>query len=231
MVHYVIIVAGGTGRRMEQDTPKQFLLLNGIPVLMHTLKAFHAENKNTHLILALTESENKNWYSLCHEYQFSIPHTIVPGGKFRYHSVLNGLNFIFDNEKDLKKTLIAIHDGARPLVSQKLISRAFSIAKEKGIAVPAIQSTDSIRIKESEKENHTYPREKVYMIQTPQVFAGDILKKGYEQAFDQQFTDDATVVEKAGYPIHIIEGDIQNIKITYPSDMNLALYWIKQRPF
>jgi 2-C-methyl-D-erythritol 4-phosphate cytidylyltransferase len=140
--------------------------------------------------------------------------------------VKNGLNFIFNKEVALDDLVIAIHDGARPLVSTKLITRAFAQAKEMKSAIPALQCTDSIRFKEDEIKSHYLPREKVFRIQTPQVFVGDILKKSFDQTFDSSFTDDASVVEKAGYPIHLIDGDIQNIKITYPFDITLAKFWL-----
>jgi 2-C-methyl-D-erythritol 4-phosphate cytidylyltransferase len=224
MDHYVIIVAAGSGKRMEDKLPKQFLLLKNKPLLMYSIEAFHKQNENTNIVLVLNETVLELWNSLCREYSFTIPHSLIPGGQERFHSVKNGLNFILEKEKNLDNLLIAIHDGARPLVSSELIDRGFSSAKEKKCVVPAVQSPDSIRLKKNETTS-SFPRENVFMIQTPQIFSARILKKAYEQAFDPNFTDDASVVEKAGYPIHLIEGDIQNIKITYPSDMDLANYW------
>ena len=226
MAHYVIIVAAGKGKRMEEEVPKQFLLLKYKPLLMYSIEAFHKQNENTHIVLVLNEVALELWKSLCKEYRFTIPHTLVSGGKERFNSVKNGLNFIFEKEENLDSLLIAIHDGARPLVSSELIDRGFTSAKEKKCVVPAIQSPDSIRFKENESKNSSIPREKVFLIQTPQIFAANILKEAYEQDFDPNFTDDASVVEKAGYPVHLIEGDIQNIKVTYPSDMALAEYWL-----
>lgn len=192
---------------------------------MYSIEAFHKQNENTHIVLVLNETVLKLWDSLCKEYKFATPHTLVPGGNERFHSVKNGLNFILEKEENLDNLLIAIHDGARPLVSSELINRGFASAKEKKCVVPAIQSPDSIRLIKNGMTN-SFPRENVFMVQTPQIFSARILKKAYEQAFDPNFTDDASVVEKAGYPIHLIEGDIQNIKITYPSDMDLANYWL-----
>lgn len=225
MVQYVVIVAAGSGKRMEEKIPKQFLLLKNKPLLMYSIEAFHKQNENTNIVLVLNKTVLELWNSLCIEYNFTIPHSLIPGGQERFHSVKNGLNFIFEKEKALDNLLIAIHDGARPLLSNELIDRGFTSAKEKKCVVPAIQSADSIRLKKNETTT-SFPRENVFIVQTPQTFQAPILKKAYEQAFDPNFTDDASVVEKAGYPIHLIEGDIQNIKITYPSDMDLASCWL-----
>lgn len=226
MAHYVIIVAAGKGKRMEKRVPKQFLLLKNKPLLMYSIEAFHKQNENTHIVLVLNKSVLELWKSLCRDHNFTISHTLIPGGNERFNSVQNGLNFILNKEERIDELLIAIHDGARPLISSELIDRTFALAKEKKCVVPAIQSPDSIRLKENDSKNISFPREKVFMIQTPQIFSANILKEAYEQEFDPNFTDDASVVEKAGYPIHLIDGDIQNIKITYPSDMALANYWL-----
>lgn len=225
MAHYVIIVAAGKGKRMEERVPKQFLLLKNKPLLMYSIEAFHKQNENTHIVLVLNEAVRELWKSLCREHNFTISHTLISGGKERFDSVKNGLNFILNKEDRIDELLIAIHDGARPLISSDLIDRTFALAKEKNCVVPAIQSPDSIRIKENGTTS-SLPREKVFMIQTPQIFSAPILKEAYDQEYDSGFTDDASVVEKAGYPIYLIDGDIQNIKITYPSDMALADYWL-----
>jgi 2-C-methyl-D-erythritol 4-phosphate cytidylyltransferase len=226
MAQYVIIVAGGKGHRMEEDVPKQFLLLKKKPVLMYSIEAFHIENENTQIVLVLNDTVHDQWRTLCKEYKFTIPHTLISGGNKRFDSVKNGLNFIFKRESKLDDLLIAIHDGARPLISSELINRSFTLAKEKRSVVPAIQSSDSIRFKKNGSKNISLPREKVFMIQTPQVFDANILKEAFKKDYDPNFTDDASVVEKAGYPIYLIDGDIKNIKITYPSDMVLADYWL-----
>lgn len=226
MIRYAIIVASGKGHRMGEDVPKQFLLLKKKPVLMYSIEAFYLENENTKIVLVLNEAMHGYWKLLCEKYRCTIPHTLISGGIERFNSIKNGLNFIFNKESKLENLLIAIHDGARPLISSKLINRAFSLANEKKCVVPALQSSDSIRLKENEVKTCSLPREKVFMIQTPQVFTASILKEAFEKDFDSNFTDDASVVEKAGYPIYLIDGDIQNIKITYPSDMALAGYWL-----
>lgn len=225
MAHYAIIVAGGKGHRMEQDVPKQFLLLKKKPVLMYSIEAFHKENENNKIVLVLNDAFHNHWSLLCKKHKFTIPHTLISGGNERYDSVKNGLNFIFSKESNLD-FLIAIHDGARPLISSELISKIFSLAEDKKCVVPAIQSSDSIRLKTDEITSNSFPREKVFLIQTPQVFSAKVLKEAYRREFDPNFTDDASVVEKAGFPVYLIDGEIKNIKITYPSDMVLADYWL-----
>lgn len=226
MAHYAIIVAGGKGHRMDQDVPKQFLLLKGKPVLMYSIEAFHKENENNKIVLVLSDAFHNEWSLLCEKHKFTIPHALVSGGKERFDSVKNGLNFIFNNEPTLDNILIAIHDGARPLITGELINSIFRLAEVKKCVVPAIQSSDSIRLKTDEITSTSIPREKVFLIQTPQVFSAKILKEAYTSNFDPNFTDDASVVEKAGFDVYLIDGDIKNIKITYPSDMILADYWL-----
>src|SRR5690606_19153022 len=226
MAHYAIIVAGGKGHRMDQDVPKQFLLLKGKPVLMYSIEAFHKENENNKIVLVLSDAFHNEWSLLCKKHKFTIPHTLVSGGKERFDSVKNGLNFIFNNEPTLDNILIAIHDGARPLITSELINSIFRLAEVKKCVVPAIQSSDSIRLKTDEITSNSFPREKVFLIQTPQVFSAKVLKEAYTSDFDPNFTDDASVVEKAGFNVYLIDGDIKNIKITYPTDMILADYWL-----
>src|SRR5690606_20961827 len=180
---YVIIVSGGTGNRMESQLPKQFLELKGLPILMHSISAFHKNADSLKIILVLSEVHLKIWEDLCIKYNFEIPHTVVFGGESRFHSVKNGLNFIVNQISSVKlssvksltntisfdKTLIAIHDGVRPLVGQDLINRAYKSAEKEGSAVPAIKSRDSLRIIESQGQSKALNRDSVLLIQTPQV--------------------------------------------------------------
>jgi len=228
---YAIIVSGGTGNRMESKLPKQFLELKGLPILMHSISAFHKNADAIKIILVLSELHLKIWEDLCIKHNFIVPHSIVFGGKSRFHSVKYGLNFIFNHittNKSLTQTspfdkvLIAIHDGVRPLVGQDLINRAYIQAEKEGTAVPAIKSKDSLRIIESQGRTKAINRDSVLLIQTPQIFRAQLLKEAYKQEFNETFTDDASVIEKSGYPINIIEGDIRNIKITYPIDLAIA---------
>jgi len=219
---YVIIVSGGAGSRMKSELPKQFLELRGLPVLMHTISAFYKSTDAITIVLVLNEGHKPIWENLCKKYSFEIPHVLIYGGRSRFHSVKNGLNYILGEETPLERTLIAIHDGVRPFISQNLIRKAYALAEKEGTAVPAIKSKDSIRIINQNGETKSISRDSVLLIQTPQTFQAELLKKAYQQEFNDSFTDDASVIEKSGYPIHIIEGDIRNIKITYPIDLIIA---------
>lgn len=221
---YVIIVSGGTGSRMNSATPKQFLELNKVPLLMHTIRAFNASD--IHIVLVQNDTHAGIWASLCTKHQFDVPHSLVSGGKTRFHSVQNGLRFIVENEADLGSVLIAVHDGARPFVSKKIIEHSFQEVIDKKAVVPAIESRDSLRIISDGGINKALKREKVRLVQTPQTFFANILYDAYASDYNAEFTDDASVVEKSGYPIHLIEGDIRNIKITYPIDIAIAESWM-----
>jgi 2-C-methyl-D-erythritol 4-phosphate cytidylyltransferase len=211
----VIIVAGGSGMRMDSAMPKQFMLLANKPLLIYSIDAFIQAFPEILVVIALPLDFIQTWKQLCVEYQFNQPHQIVPGGETRYHSVKNALALISND------MLIAIHDGARPLVSPILINQAFSSAKNYGNAVPAVQINESLR-KLSENDSQAVNRNQYRIIQTPQVFKSNLLKKAYETGFHDTFTDDATVVEKLGEKIHLIPGELTNIKITYPSDLTYA---------
>lgn len=201
---------------MGTDIPKQFFCIRGIPILMHTIKAFYQYDKKINIVLMLPRKLIKNWAKLCKQYKFNIVHTIAEGGETRFHSVKNGLSQI--KEQDC---LIAVHDGVRPLVSIEVIKRSFDCAEEKGAAVPCIAVNDSLRML-TEKYSRTIDRNSVRAIQTPQCFHADILKKAYEQEYEDFFTDDATVIENLGGKIYLIEGNIENIKITTPLDLQIA---------
>lgn len=224
---YIIIVSGGAGSRMNNALPKQFHQLNDFPILMHSIKAFYKNDTSIKIVLVINEAHYKIWEDLCIKHSFNIPYTLVNGGQTRFHSVKNGLEFIFNQEISLTKVLIGIHDGVRPLISQDVINRAYSTAEEKGSAIPAIQSKDSVRISDTNGGNKVIDRGSVLLVQTPQVFKASLLYKAYKHEFEESFTDDASVIEKSGYPIHIIEGDIRNIKITYPTDIDIATVWMK----
>lgn len=229
MTQYVIIVAAGKGHRMGKQLPKQFLLLGNKPILMHSIETFHKQNENTNIILVLDNSKKELWNNLCNEYSFKIPHTVISGGKERYYSVKNGLSFILTQEKQISNVLVAIHDGARPLVSSNLIEKAFAFARLNESAVPSIQSSDSVRIKINTEPSHPIPRDNVFLIQTPQVFTAEMLKEAYQQDYDPNFTDDASVIEKAGYIVNLIEGESKNFKITFSTDLSLASYLLNLR--
>ncbi|WP_316829203.1 2-C-methyl-D-erythritol 4-phosphate cytidylyltransferase [Pedobacter aquatilis] len=215
MKHYAVIVAGGSGNRMQTETPKQFLLLKNLPVLMHTIKAFAQSDTQPKIIVVLHPDQHNYWRKLCEEFNFNIPHTVIPGGKERFYSVKNAINSI--NEE----SLVAIHDAVRPLISKTLIDNCFAKAKEQGNVIAAVQSSDSVRLFKSDKTT-ALKRDEIYLVQTPQTFDLKILKEAYQQDYASHFTDDASVVEAIGYEINIVEGERSNIKITYPIDLELA---------
>jgi 2-C-methyl-D-erythritol 4-phosphate cytidylyltransferase len=212
---YVVIVAGGSGKRMGMDTPKQFLELAGRPVLMHTIERFRKFNESIEIITVLPENQLRFWTELQKKYSFDVPHTLVKGGSKRFMSVRHGLEFVNS------PGLVAIHDGVRPLVRIDTIERCFEAAEKYGNAIPVISPADSLRI-EVEDGNTPVNRMHVKQVQTPQVFDVDMIKKAYLQDYDPSFTDDATVLEKTGEKIQMVEGNRENIKITNPEDLFIA---------
>jgi 2-C-methyl-D-erythritol 4-phosphate cytidylyltransferase len=214
--YYAIIVAGGSGNRMNSEIPKQFLNLSGTPILMHTIKAFYQNETKPHIILVLAKADEERWQTLIKQYQFGVPHQIVIGGKERFHSVHNGLKTITN-----KNAIIAIHDAVRPLVSQKTITNCFINALKNGNAISAIPSKDSVRSLVNQKSK-ALNRSEIYLVQTPQTFTYQQLNVAYNQNFESFFTDDASVVEKAGFTINLENGDEFNFKITFKEDLTLA---------
>ncbi len=214
MKKYALIVAGGKGLRMGADLPKQFIELSGLPVLMHTLKAFRQVD-DIHITLVLPEDHMEYWSSLCKSHQFSIPHQLAVGGDSRFQSVKNGLASIPED------ALVAIHDGVRPLVSTQVINEAFLIAEEKGNAIAVVPLKDSLRKQELEK-NFAVNRANYFLVQTPQAFQSKIIQDAYTAALDDNFTDDASVLEAQNIEINLIAGDYRNIKITTPEDLLIA---------
>lgn len=226
--HFAIVVGGGSGTRMQSKIPKQFMLLNGLPVLMHTITAFAKNHSNPVVILVLNELYSEYWDKLCKQYKYTVPHTIIYGGKTRFDSVRNGLSYINDTFSEVDYSYIAIHDGVRPLISQQLINDGYMQLANHQALVTAISSKDSVRVKEKNNETSTaVDRDTVFLVQTPQFFHGKILLKAYEQKYHEHFTDDASVVESAGYSVKIISGDSRNIKITFSEDLLLAEVLIK----
>jgi 2-C-methyl-D-erythritol 4-phosphate cytidylyltransferase len=216
MKRYAIIVAGGSGSRFGSAVPKQFLILNGKPVLARTLEKFYKADASISIHLVLPATEISRWKELCIEYTISIPHKIIEGGNSRFQSVRNGLHSISDLHG-----LVAIHDGVRPLVTSEIINTSFNVASEKGSAIAAVSSKDSVRII-SEEKSQALDRSKLRIIQTPQTFQLSLILKAFEQEERSDFTDDASVAEAAGFEISLIEGSYSNIKITTPEDLILA---------
>ncbi len=211
-----IIVAGGSGQRMNTSTPKQFLLIQGLPILMHTIHAFHSYDPTMPIIVVLPEAEIDHWKHLCHTYQFNIPHTVTCGGPNRFQSVKNGLSKV-----PSQCTLVAIHDGVRPLVSHDTIAHCFDTAATEGTAIPVIDLVDSIRKVTAQASEHK-DRNLYKIVQTPQVFNTKLLQNAYCQPYSALFTDDASVVENTGTHICMTQGNRENIKITTQTDLIIA---------
>ncbi|WDF54075.1 2-C-methyl-D-erythritol 4-phosphate cytidylyltransferase [Mucilaginibacter sp. KACC 22063] len=221
---YAIIVAGGTGTRMQSTVPKQFLLLNGLPVMMHTITAFKNSSYQPDIIVVMNPDFHDHWKSLCEEYNFTTEHQLVLGGETRFHSVRNGLSAV----KELN-AVVAIQDAVRPLTPIEVIDNAYSKAIEKGNAVVAIQSRDSVRQLKNGVSQHL-DRSEIYLVQTPQTFLMPVLKNAYDASYMATFTDDASVVEHSGVDINLVEGSQENIKITYPEDIAIAALIQKKLP-
>ena len=213
---YAIIVAGGKGTRMKSDVPKQFMRLKGLPVLAHTINAFLSYNPSISIILVLPSDEIKTWKEICEELKYDPPLTIVTGGETRFQSVKNGLNQINDDSG-----LVAIHDGVRPLIATDIIGASFRLAAVHGSAVAAVRLKESIRITDQDT-TRAVDRSQFRLIQTPQTFRVDIIRKAYELKENPSLTDDASVAEQAGHKISLFEGSYANIKITTPEDLIVA---------
>ena len=212
MKKIALIVAGGKGERMNADIPKQFLLLNDLPILMHTLNAFTDFDKR---ILVLPQSQIENWKTLCGEYNFALKHMLVAGGINRFGSVKNGLRKVDEG------SIVAIHDGVRPLISKNLTNKLIATTK-KGIGVvPVVPVKDSLR-KVDGNNSKAVSRSSLYKVQTPQCFFASTIKDAYKQNFSLFFTDDASVLESNGGKIIAILGEGKNIKITTEEDLRIA---------
>lgn len=218
----VIIVAGGKGLRMGSDLPKQFIPIGGKPVLMRTIEAFYRFDRDINIILVLPVSHQDYWKSLCQEYNFSIGHTIANGGETRFHSVKNGLALVADE-------LVGVQDGVRPFGSVEMIKRCFDAAREFPAVIPVIDSTDSLREVVDEDKSRIVDRSKIRLVQTPQVFDVNLLKKAYQTDFKETFTDDASVVEAMGVNVHLVKGEVTNIKITTPLDLKIGELIIRDK--
>jgi len=209
----VIFVAGGTGTRMGSALPKQFLKLNNTPILVHTLRNFYSFNQNFEMIVVMHQDYISFWKELCLKSEDVPEHTVVAGGEERFHSVRNGVEKVSTDVKH-----IAIHDAVRPLVSHETLSRCFNALNEFNAVVPAIPINDSIREVHGTL-NKSVDRSLYKRIQTPQCFEANILKEAYSRSFSPLFTDDASVVEAYGHSVFLVEGNLENIKITSPIDL------------
>ena len=241
-----IIVAGGKGLRLPGDTPKQFLEIGGLPVLMHTIKAFLAYNQSTEIVLVLPVADFSRWENLCRQYSFHHPVTQVAGGETRFQSVKNGLDSVD------APGVVAIHDGVRPLVTPTIIAASFEIARQRGSAVASVPLKESIRqlgadaISPADAESKSIQslpgtslasgrgtqavdRSRYRIMQTPQTFDIGLLKSAYSLPENDALTDDASVAERAGHSVTLIEGSYENLKITTPVDLVVAEAIIRSR--
>ncbi|MBL7981711.1 MAG: 2-C-methyl-D-erythritol 4-phosphate cytidylyltransferase [Flavobacteriales bacterium] len=215
MERSTIIVAGGSGKRMGAAVPKQFLLLKGWPLLMWTIEAFHRYDAAMQLVVVLPKDHHATWQGLCAAHGFTVPHTLVSGGAERFHSTLEGLNAV------THEGLVAVHDGVRPLVGTALIARCFAAAEEHGAAIPVVPIASSVR-ELTEEGSQAIDRSRLRAVQTPQCFRVPLLRRAFELPYDPAFTDEATLVERLGMDVHLVEGEEQNIKVTTPFDLRVA---------
>lgn len=217
-----IIVAGGSGTRFGAELPKQFLELGGRPILMRTVQTFEQalDGVEHEIIVTLPADQMALWGDLCIRYAFTVPHRVVHGGETRWHSVKNALDTL-DNVGDID--VIAVHDGVRPLASEALIHRSLEAARHTGAAIPVVMLNDSVRQIVGDN-SHALDRSSLRAVQTPQAFDARLLMEAYRQPFDLTFTDDASVVERYGHCVTLVEGDPNNLKITRPMDLVLAEY-------
>lgn len=217
----VIIVAGGSGKRMQSAIPKQFMLLGGMPVVARTINTFSETLPGAEIVVVLPEEHLAMWKNLAARFDVAV-HKCVAGGKERFHSVKAGIDALSDNV-----TSIAVHDGVRALISKKLIIRATLAVEDNEAVIPVINVVDSYR-RVTADGSEIVPRSELRIVQTPQIFKSETLRRAYEQEFDASFTDDASVVEATGVSITLVEGEDSNIKLTTPEDMEWA-EWFLQR--
>lgn len=216
MGKFVIIVAGGSGSRMKTKVPKQFLELDGRPVLMHTIEQFFNFDPSIGIVLVLPQDQVETWETLCVHHTFQISCKIAIGGSSRFESVKSGLSQI-----EADKGTVAIHDGVRPFVSFETLTRCFDMAEEKGNAVPIVPLVESIRTI-TDEGSMAADRNRYVLVQTPQVFDLEEIRNAYSCRYNPIFTDDASVLEYAGKSINLVAGNRENIKITEPIDFEIA---------
>ena len=205
---------------MKCSMPKQFLEINNKPILLHTVQKMHQSLDDSEIILVLPKAEFKNWENICQKHKFNTSHMLVEGGNTRFESVKNGL------KKIKESSVIAIHDGVRPLVNKNVVKQCMLIAKDKGSAVPVIKVDDSLR-KKTLNGSISVNRNEFLIVQTPQCFKSEIILKAYQQNFNNKFTDDASVVEDLGLEIQLVKGNKENIKITTPEDLKKAKFYFE----
>ena len=214
---FAVLVAGGSGSRMAADRPKQFLLLRGEPVLLHTLRRFADPTLGvTEIILVLPADQLATWQGLCTQFDVTIPHRLVAGGATRWASVKAGLAALSAHPEGL----VAVHDGVRPLVSRQVVERTYAAAATHAAAAAAVLPKDSVRLV-SPQGSAAQNRSRLRLMQTPQTFEIDLLRRAYAMPELATFTDDATVVDDL-CRVQLVEGDYRNLKITTPEDLVVA---------
>ena len=217
-----IIVAGGTGQRMGSVVPKQFLEIEGKPILLHTIDQFVAAFSDIQLVIVLPEGYIQEGKDLLTKNGFTKNIVFVSGGETRFQSVKNGLAHVKET------AIVFVHDAVRCLLTPALVQRCYQQALENGSAIPAVSSTDTVRLIKGDN-NELFDRENVMLIQTPQTFQSELLLNAFNQAYIPAFTDEANVVEASGKPVYLVDGEFENIKITRPLDLAIAEYILAKR--
>ena len=217
----IVVVAGGSGSRMGTMLPKQFLEIAGRPILVRTIERMHEALPEAEIVVVLPEAHVELWHKCYAKADCRVEHRVALGGATRFDSVASGIATLSDDCQ-----LVAVHDGVRPLLSVDMIRRGVECARESGAAVPVIAVVDSIREVDS-VGSHVVDRSRLRAVQTPQVFRADLLKKAYAEvgarlADRAKATDDASVVEMAGYEVALYDGEPQNLKLTTPTDLSVA---------
>ena len=211
---YIIIVAGGKGLRMGTDIPKQFLPIGGKPVLMRTIERFREYSADLQIILVLPKAQQAYWKELCQKHNFTVIYQLADGGETRFHSVQHGLALIPDDAQGV----VGVHDGVRPFPSVEVIARCYETARTQKAVVPVVPVVETLR----HVTEGTKPRGDYRLVQTPQTFDIQLLKAANRQPYNDNFTDDASVVEAFGFDITLVDGNRENIKITTPYDLRIA---------
>lgn len=219
-----VIVAGGSGKRMKSDIPKQFLPLGNMPILFRTVKRFLAFESDLQVVLVLPQSNMSDWYGLTNLYlseeEGSRIH-VQEGGATRTQSVFNGLNLL-SQQADPSETLVAIHDGVRPLIEKEVIDRAFAAAEEFGAAVSCVPVKSSMREETSPGNSQPVDRSRYWHVQTPQTFRLSGILKAFAMREHDEFTDDASLYQTYVGEVAICEGSYDNLKVTTPEDLFVA---------
>ncbi len=223
MKKYVVIVAGGVGKRMGGEIPKQFIEVLGLPVVFHTINQFYQYDSSIEIIVSLQESYFDFWDELCERYQMKWSYTKIAAGKERFFTVKNALDFLSE-----KSGFVAIHDAVRPVVGIETIERCFRSALQNNSGVPVVPLTESLR-KVIKNTSAAVKREDYVVVQTPQCFELKVLCEAYNQSYQDYFTDDASVFEANGGVVFTVNGNVENLKITSPMDLVFVELLLKQR--